>query len=128
MKKYILLIAMLVSVPVYADEYFLMFNESCTMTAGRPFECTEYKERVRIFRDGSQWYGRNPDGGSVWELSVDKVDKNILILNNPVFFSGSSTLYIMRRSGEVYMSEGAYSDILNESEFTVRYGRLLTIN
>ena len=57
------------------------------------------------------------------ELSVMKQDDYVFVLNNPVYFSGSSVVHIMKKTGRFYWSEFAYSEILKADEGHVRVGR-----
>ena len=133
MNKYIaiLLLAFITfSSAINAAEYFLEFEQECS-TSGNTldFKCVKStEERVVIFFQNKKWYGKNPESGTVWELDVVKADQYILVLNNPVFFSGTSVIHILKATGKFYMSEFAYSSFLEENEATVRYGSIRKVN
>ena len=130
MKYFLILLALLFTSTASADDYFLEIEKSCTATGNKlNFKCEKSaEERVLIFNEGNNWYGKNPKGESVWELGVIKTDEYILVLNNPVFFSGTSVLHLMKATGKFYWSEFAYSDILEENDATVRYGTFSKVN
>ena len=88
------------------------------------------REQIRegfSFLSKWKWFDRNPGSDNVWQLAVLKEDQNILVLDNPVFFSGKSIIYLMKPTRRFYWSEFAYSDILKEQKGTVKYGRVLEI-
>ena len=121
-------LVLLAPTPVYAGEHFLEIEQSCTTTGNRiAFKCESKSKKVSIFSQNGKWFGRNPGSDNVWQLAVLKEDQNILVLDNPVFFSGKSIIYLMKPTRRFYWSEFAYSDILKEQEGTVRHGRVLEI-
>ena len=121
-------LALLATTSVYAGEYFLEIEQSCGTTGNRiAFKCETKSKKVSIFVQNGKWFGRNPGSNDVWQLTVLKEDQNILVLDNPVFFSGKSIIYLMKPTRRFYWSEFAYSDILKEQEGTVQYGRILEI-
>lgn len=126
------LLIVLVAAPTWADDYLLEIEQSCTTTGEKiAFKCEKgsHSEIIKypIFNQNGVWYGRNPSGGAEWKLAVLKEDDYVLVLDNPVFFSGKSIIYIMKRSNSFYWSEFAYSEVLNENEGTVRQGRVLKV-
>lgn len=122
MRIFIGITALCWSLNTLATEYFLERQNSCTTQSKLELKCEKDEERVLIFNDGPIWYGKNPDGGDIWKLRVRKSDEYILVLENPVLFSGTSIIYIMKKTGEFYWSEAAYSNYFNKGEFTVRHG------
>jgi hypothetical protein len=60
------------------------------------FEGKSKCEQAAIFTHNGKWFGHNPGSDHVWELAVLKEDQNILVLDNPVFFSGQSVIYLMQ--------------------------------
>jgi len=129
MKHFLFLSALIFSVPAIANDFFLELEKQCMSTGNQlNFKCDKINQRVIIFLEGSNWYGKNPENGSTWELEVLKADKYILVLNNPVFFSGTSVLHLMKDTGKFYWSEFAYSDILEENEATVSYGTISKVH
>ena len=50
----------------------------------------------------SQIVPRSPYITHHWELAVLKEDQNILVLDNPVFFSGKSVMYLMKPTHRFY--------------------------
>ncbi|OPY67947.1 MAG: hypothetical protein A4E63_02155 [Syntrophorhabdus sp. PtaU1.Bin050] len=111
-----------------ASDYLLQIDKECsTSGAGIEFKCKPEKIEVSLSAENGKWFGRNPASGSVWELSVLKDDKYILILDNPVFFSGKSIIYVIKPNKSFYWTEFAYSEILKMQEGTVRHGRVLEI-
>jgi len=123
------LITQFLAVPVFAQEYFLEIEKSCTSSGDKlEFKCHKSKkQKLSLFDNNGKWYGRNADADNVWNLNILKDDPNILILENPVFFSGKSIIYIMKPTKRFYWSEFAYSEILNEQEATIEYGRIIEV-
>ena len=122
--KYLILLLVVFAQPALAFEYVLSYEQECDMRSGRSFECRSSSKRTTIRQqpDG-KWVGINPDGSQIG-LSVMKHDDFVLVLNNPVFFSGTSVIHIMKKTGRFYWSEFAYSEILKADEGHVRVGRV----
>lgn len=117
------LLLMLVAQPALAFEYVLSYEQECSYK-GPSFECKESAERATIRqRPDGKWVGINQPGREV-ELNVMNQDDYILVLNNPVYFSGSSVIHIMKKTGRFYWSEFAYSEALKADEGHVRIGRV----
>lgn len=120
MKSSVFLLVLLAN-SAYGFDYRLQFEKVCSYSKGN-FPCEPSAEvyKIRQAADGS-WIGFNSPTNMV-ELSVVKDDKHILILRNPVYFSGISLIHLMKRNGRFYWSETAYSDILDRDESTMRAG------
>jgi len=103
----------------------LDIQESCTTQgAGLNFECEAEDNQLGLIIDGDSVIGVNPSGTPL-ELSVNKATQEILVLDNPVFFDGTSTIYITFKDSSFYWVEGAYSTILQNRSYTVRSGRVI---
>lgn len=112
--------------PVFAQDYFLEIEKVCHSSGSRlKFECKNKTQREQIFSQNLKWYGRNED--DVKELKVLKEDEYILVLANPVLFSGADLIHIIKPTGKFYWVQVAYSEVLNESETTTKYGNLIKI-
>ena len=129
MKIVLLLLATLHVSIANATDLFLDFETECSSTGNSlKFVCEKSKkDRALIFNENGKWYGRNPQGGDVWELGIVKADDNIVVLNNPVFFSGTSVIHLMRATDKFYWSEIAYSEILEHMEVTIRIGTISVV-
>jgi len=66
----------------------------------------------------------NPDGRAV-DLTVMKEDEYVLILEDPVLYSGASIIHVMKKTGRFFWSKCSYSEILKEDDSTVRVGKLI---
>lgn len=121
--RLIALLLLLLTQPVLAFEYLLAFEQVCGYEQ-RAFPCKNSSERVTIQQrlDG-KWVGVNQTG-SVVELRVMKNDEYVLVLENPVYFSGTSVIHLMKKTGRFYWSEFSYSEILKVDDGTVRVGRM----
>jgi len=109
--------------PAFAVEYLLTLEQECGY-AKKAFQCKNSSETSTIAqRPDGTWVGVNPSGRAV-ELRVMKNDEFILVLENPVLFSGTSTIHLMKKTGRFYWSEFAYSDMLKADEATVIVGRV----
>ncbi len=127
--KLLLTFACMVPLSSVASEFIFEIERSCTTSGDQiSFKCEKAPvKRVSVFKQNGQWFGKNPDSDDVWKLGLLKEDEHVLVLDNPVFFSGKSIIYLMKPTKRFYWTEFAYSDILNEQEGTVRYGRVLSV-
>ena len=109
-----LLVFILFAIPINAlsEEYFLEIEKVCFSYGDKlEFTCeTKKDERKLIFSENGKWYGRNPDNAQ--ELSVIKNDEYILVLENPVYFSGTDRIHLIKATGKFYWSVFAYSGSL----------------
>lgn len=112
---------------VFAEEYFLEIEKVCSSTGNKlEFSCEKKTdERQLIFFENGKWYGRNPSNAR--ELSVVRNDDFILVLDNPISFSGTDRIHLLKATGKFYWSQFAYSDLLEESEATVKYGSIVEV-
>ena len=115
------------SFQVSAEEYFLEIEKVCSSTGNKlEFSCEKKTgERHVIFLESGKWYGRNPSNAR--ELSVVRNDEFILVLENPVSFSGTDRIHLFKATGKFYWSQFAYSELLEESEATVKYGSVVEV-
>ena len=101
----------------------LQFEKSCTYRS-KTFECTSVTAKAEIFYREGKWYGIKDElTPEVVPLQVVKDDANILILGNPVQFSGSSTVHLMKITRRVYWSEISYSEALNADGVNLQVGK-----
>jgi len=99
----------------------LDIQESCTTRGpGIDFECQDEDLQLTMILKEGEVLGVNPSGGT-YALKVQKVTKQILIVDNPVFFEGTSTIYITVPDSSFYWVEGAYN-MFDQREFTIRSG------
>mgnify|MGYP001564199157 CR=1 FL=1 len=118
-----LLLLLLLAQPALAFEYALSYEQECSYK-GPSFECKNSTQRATIRqRPDGKWVGINQRGREI-ELDVMKQDDYLLVLNNPVYFSGSSLIHIMKKTGRFYWSEFAYSEVLKADEGHVSVGRV----
>ena len=124
MKKLLFLICLIPGV-VYSQEMRFKIEEECsTPNASLQFKCrTPESPEFTILKSGIRYTGVNPSSGTTFELKVIKSDRYITVLDNPVFFSGTSTIHITSADNRFYWVEVAYSDILKSREMTVKSGR-----
>ncbi len=126
MQYFLIFIFSAVSVSSIAEEYFLEIEKACSSSSsGLNFECEAKKDRQLIFSENGKWYGRNPD--NIRELSIVKSDDYILVLENPVYFSGTDRIHLLKATGKFYWSQFAYSEVLEESEAHVKYGSIVKV-
>ncbi|MBT2336480.1 hypothetical protein J7E49_21530 [Variovorax paradoxus] len=124
MKKALCALALCVVAPVYAFDYKLTFDQTCSYNSTqRKFPCEKSDQPVAEIKEiGGKWFGVNPGSTNRIELALVKDDQYILVLRNPVYYSGVSLLQLMKKTGRFYWSEAAYSEILKEDESTMRVG------
>jgi hypothetical protein len=127
MRNLLIFILFAFSTAVYCEDFFLEIEKSCTTSGNKlEFKCTTKKgERHLIFSKNGKWFGRNANNAR--ELAVVKNDKYILVLENPVYFSGTDRIFLLKATGKFYWAQFAYSDVLNESEGTVKYGSIVKV-
>ena len=114
----------LLAQPALAFEYLLEFDRECDYQEGA-FPCKKSAERAVIQqRSDGKWVGVNLDGSKI-DLRVLKNDDYILAFDNPVYFHGTSIIYLMKKTGRFFWSEFAYSDILKSDEGHVRIGNII---
>ena len=112
--------------PAFAQTTMTLdIQESCTTQGvGLNFECESEDNQLGLIADGGSFIGVNPSGTPL-ELSVNKATQEILVLDNPVTFNGTSTIYITFKDSSFYWVEGAYSTLLQSRSYTVRSGRVI---
>lgn len=110
--------------PASAFDYKLTFDQTCSYNSTRrTFPCEKSDQPVTELKEvRGKWFGVNPGGTRGMELEVVKDDQYIMVLRNPVYFSGISLIHLMKKTGRFYWSETAYSDILKDDDSTVRVG------
>lgn len=115
----------LIGVAAHGFEYELAFDQSCNYRAqSRDFSCERSAQPLTVISERrGKWFGSNPGSKQRVELGLIRDDQYSVILQNPVYFSGVSTLHLMKKTGRFYWTETAYSEILNADEATVRVGR-----
>lgn len=126
MKNLISTLILALSTSVVAQDYFLEIEKVCHSSGSElKFECKGKIQREQIFSQNKKWYGRNEN--DVQELKIVKEDEYILVLANPVLFSGTDLIHIIKPTNKFYWVQVAYSEVLNESETTTKYGSLIKI-
>lgn len=124
-------VALTLSAPVLAETYKLQVEESCTAVgAGLKFECKKEKDLIALIRiNNGAVHGVNNGvtENKVYELKTHKHTNEIFVVDNPVDFDGTSTIYITPSDNSFYWTEGAYSTILGQREFTVRTGKVIPL-
>ena len=123
MRRLALALALLAPLPVSAFDYVLKFEKTCSYDSAG-FKCENSTRTSRISqKSNGAWIGR--EGKDEIPLRVIKDDEYVLVLENPVLFSGSSTIHIMKATLRFYWSEVAYSEILKADEAHMRIGRVV---
>lgn len=103
--------------------FVLTFDQTCSYKA-RTVECAPSTKIAEIFFRGGKWYGvKDEITPEVVLLQVIRDDASILILGNPVNFSGSSIVHLMKGTGAVYWSEISYSEVLRAEGASLLVGK-----
>jgi hypothetical protein len=111
---------------VFAQEMRFLIEKSCLSTSqGIDFECRQDREEFTIIRNKNRYVGINSGTGVTHDLKLIESDKNITVLQSPVFFSGTSIIHITHSDNRFYWVEVAYSTVLRSREITVRSGKKL---
>lgn len=101
----------------------LVFNRACSYKNSK-VKCIASQKTAELFTRNGQWYGiKDEITPEVVPLRIIKDDANILILENPVRFSGSSTVHLMKGTRAVYWSEISYSEALQSEDAHLRIGK-----
>lgn len=108
----------------FGETMVLSIESECDVQANR-VTCKPSKKTAEIyFKDGT-WYGiKDEMTNDAVPLGILKNDQYILILSNPVLFSGTSIVHIMKANNRFYWNEVAYSEVLKKDENHVRIGQV----
>lgn len=121
---YFLLIA-LASQSVFAAEYSLQFEKTCSYENDAAFQC-ESKSWTRNLRSNSDksWIWINEMRGQL-KLRVVMVDKNVIVLEGPLRLTHSATdqIHLSKKTGRFYWTEIGYSDNLKLDHVSVGFGK-----
>ena len=105
-----------------AFEYLLTFEQVCSYQ-NRAFPCKPSQSTATLRqRPDGKWIGVNAT--SETELRQVKNDENVLVLQIPVSYSGSSELSLMKKTGRFFWSEFSYEFTNPKAdEATITVGR-----
>ena len=130
MRLLVFLASLLLCSGAIAQEYLLQPASTCSAVgAGLNFNCTPARDEyvIYIYRANGQWILKhvwnNPPADTKWELELVKDDQEILTLNQPVLFSGTRLLHLIKRKQEYFMSEVAHASF--GSEVTITHGKFV---
>jgi len=126
MKQLAIIIGILVFTnDLFAQEMRFVIEQSCTSSGqGLTFECKKEHREFTLIQNGRKFTGIH-HSGVLLDLKLIEMTPYIIALQNPVGFDGTSMIHITPTDRRIYMSEVAFSTILNEREVTVRSGRRL---
>lgn len=118
-----LLFTVFVPLAAFGETIVLSIESECDVQAKR-LTCKPSTKTAEIyFKDGT-WYGiKDEITKNAVPLSILRDDRHILVLSNPVSFSGTSIVHIMKANDRFYWNEVAYSEVLKAVENHVRIGR-----
>ncbi|WP_026610552.1 hypothetical protein [Methylocaldum szegediense] len=123
MRRFVIALPLLSPLPASAFDYILKFEQTCSYESAS-FKCERSSRTARISqKPNGSWVGR--EGSEQISLRVIKDDDYVLVLENPVLFSGTSTIHIMKATLRFYWSEVAYSEILKADEAHMRVGQVV---
>ena len=124
MRKLFLIFFLLIHIGAIAQEMRFVIEEECSADGNSLlFECTKIQTEFTIIKNGKRFIGVNSVNGTTYQLKVLEADNLITVLQNPVFFSGTSTIHITSKDKNFYWVEVAYSTTLKKREITIRSGR-----
>ena len=116
----------------FAERYELKTENHCaSRTTELSFTCKSVnlsspaKLIVRKTTD-NKWVGR--EYKNEFELLLVKEDKDVLILNYPVLYSGIANVVIVKATGFFYITEIAYSAVLKQQSYDVESGKFVRID
>jgi hypothetical protein len=108
----------------FGETVVLSIESECDVQANRVTCKPSTKTAEIYFKDGT-WYGiKDETTKDAVPLGVLRNDQYILVLSNPVLFSGTSIVHIMKANDRFYWNEVAYSEALKADENHVRIGRV----
>ncbi len=124
MKKTICTFLVFAAAPAFAFDYQLTFDQTCSYNSSkRTFPCEKSDQPITELKEvRGKWFGVNPGNKNGIELELVKDDQYILVLRNPVYFSGLSLIHLIKKTGRFYWTETSYSEILKVDDSTVRVG------
>ena len=124
MRKLFLIFFLLIHIGAIAQEMRFVIEEKCSADGNSLlFECTKIQTEFTIIKNGKRFIGVNSVNGTTYQLKVLEADNLITVLQNPVFFSGTSTIHLTSKDKNFYWVEVAYSTTLKKREITIRSGR-----
>ena len=115
----------------FAESYSLRTDSHCkSRSVDLSFTCqrdtSSAPSILTVTRNiDNTWTGE--EDGKKFPLTLLKEDKDILILNYPVLYSGIATVVIVQATGSFYLTEIAYSPALNVQRYDVESGRFVVI-
>lgn len=120
----VMLAVIMVPLAAFGETMVLSIESECDVQANRTACKPSTKTAEIYFRDGT-WYGiKDQVTKDAVPLSILRNDQYILVLSNPVLFSGTSIVHIMKANDRFYWNEVAYSEVLKADENHVRIGRV----
>jgi hypothetical protein len=126
MKKLLFAFGMLLTSTTYAEEMRFTIEQSCASFGDSlTFECEINGGEFVITKSGNKFSGVHPDGGPNQSLALVKSSPHIVILDYPVSYDGTSTVYLTHELSRVYWVSVAYSTFFKQREVTVYFGRRL---
>jgi len=122
------IILALISQASFGETYGLIFDSSCTSSGTKlVFSCkaqrSPWDQNTTIFLHDGKWLGIEGTSQKTFPLGLIKNDKNVIVFDYPVLYSGIATIVLIKNTGRFYMSEISYSDSLNEQNATIGAGR-----
>lgn len=120
----VMLTTTMVAMDAFGETLVLSIERSCD-TLLNQFTCEPSTKTAEIYFKNGTWYGIKDERTKDAEpLIVLRDDQYILILSNPVLFSGTSIVHIMKATGHFYWNEVSYSESLNAEANHVKIGRI----
>lgn len=119
-----MLITVMVPLAAFCETLVLSFESECDVQANR-ISCNPSTKTAEIYFKDGIWYGiKDETTKDAVPLGILRNDRYILALSNPVSFSGTSIVHIMKANDRFYWNEVAYSEMLKADENHVRIGRV----
>lgn len=114
-----------------AQEYQLQAESVCSAVGGGRlnFKCGPAKEdyAIYVYRSSDQWIlkhvWKNPHSDRTWKLELVKDDQDVLVLSQPVLFSGTRLFHLIKKRQEYFVSDVAHASL--GSEVSVTHGKLM---
>lgn len=110
---------------VSAQDYMLKPASTCSAVGGGlNFKCSPERNDyvIYIYRSKKQWMLKhvwnNPPQETTIGLDLVRNDSDVLILNQPVLFSGSRLFHLIKPNQEYFMSEVAHASLGSEVSVT----------
>jgi hypothetical protein len=122
MNKFLLAVLFFPSFVMAQDMKFRL-EERCMSTGqSLSFKCQRHDLEFTIRKKGGKYISLNTRSGWDEDMRVLQDDSEMLVLQEPVGYSGTSTLHVTKSDNRFYWVQIGYSSVLKAREITIESG------